>query len=127
MYIASFNNDVTGFTSVTPKALLDHINSTYATVTEWDLECNKNLMKQPWDHATLIEMLFNKIEDCVLYIEAGGEPISDKRTIQYTFLAIKNTGLLFNLARDQWNEKIATLPCTSTPSNMSFKKNNNTA
>ena len=104
MYIASFSNDITGFTSVTPKALLKHINATYATVTEGDLDHNENLMKQPWDHTQSIEMLFNKIEDCVLYAEAGGEPISDKRTIRYTFLAIKNTGL-FNLACDQWNEK----------------------
>jgi len=65
-------------------------------------------MKQPWDHATSIETLFNKIEDCGLYAEAGGEPISDKRTMRYTFLAIKNTGL-FNLACDQWTEKNATL------------------
>ena len=108
MYIASFSNDITGFTSVTPKALLKHINATYATVTEGDLEYNENLMKQPWDHTQSIEMLFNKIEDCVLYAEAGGEPISDKRTIRYTFLAIKNTGL-FNLACDQWNEKNGTL------------------
>jgi len=108
MYIASFDDDITGFTRVTPKALLDHIKTTYATVTEWDLECNENLMKQPWDHATSIETLFNKIEDCGLYAEAGGEPISDKRTMRYTFLAIKNTGL-FNLACDQWTEKNATL------------------
>ena len=33
MYIASFDDDITGFTRVTPKALLDHIKTTYATVT----------------------------------------------------------------------------------------------
>ena len=113
MYIASFSNDITGFTSVTPKALLKHINATYATVTEGDLDHNENLMKQPWDHTQSIEMLFNKIEDCVLYAEAGGEPISDKRTIRYTFLAIKNTGL-FNLSCDQWNEKNEDLKTWST-------------
>ena len=75
MYIASFSNAITGFTSVTPKALLKHINTTYATVTEGDLEYNENLMKQSWDHTQSIGMLFNKIEDCVLYAEAGGEPI----------------------------------------------------
>jgi hypothetical protein len=103
MYIASFNDDVTGFTRARPKQLLDAIKERYATVTENDLDANEELLRAPWDYATSIESLFNRTEDCKLYAEAGNEPISEQRLMRCTFLSIKNTGL-FNMACDQWNE-----------------------
>jgi hypothetical protein len=103
MYIASFNDDITGFTRARPKQLLDSIKERYATVTENDLDANEARLRAPWDYATSIESLFNRTEDCKLYAEAGAEPISEKRLIRCTFLCIKNTGL-FNMACDRWND-----------------------
>ena len=123
-YIASLDHSITGFTLVSPLTLITYIRTNYGMVDETDLKNNDTALSQPWDHTTPIQQLYNRMEECQLYAEAGDEPISDKRLMRHTLQAIRDTGL-YNTACDEWND---TAPTEKTWINFKLffiKKNNN--
>jgi hypothetical protein len=61
--------------------VLDHLFETYGNITSVDLEINFDHMLRAWDPQQPVETLFNQIQDCADYSEAGGVPIGPLQKI----------------------------------------------
>jgi hypothetical protein len=86
--------------------MLNHLFETYGNITSVDLEINFEHMRRPWDPHQPVESLFNKIQDCADYSEAGGVPIGPSRQINVGYAKIFATGQFMSACR-RWNEKTA--------------------
>lgn len=103
-FISSLRHNITQFHQVPPIALMDHLKNTYGQVAQEDLDDNEHRLREPWDHTTPIESLFDRMQECQDYAEAGDDPITEKTIMRQTYLHIKRTGL-FNDACDTWDDK----------------------
>jgi hypothetical protein len=72
MYLDVLNDNMVGFASITARAMLDHLFTTYGNSTAVDLENNFEHMRCAWDSQQPVESLFKKIQDCADCSEAGG-------------------------------------------------------
>jgi hypothetical protein len=86
--------------------MLDHLFETYGNITAVDLEINFEHMRRAWDPQQPVETLFNQIQDCADYSEAGGVPIGQPHKIKVGYATIFATGHFMSACR-HWNEKPA--------------------
>jgi hypothetical protein len=75
MYIEILNDDLVGFTNTTCRDMLDHLFLSYGSITAVDIEQNFENMRKAWNPQQPVETLFNQIQDCVDFAEAGGVAI----------------------------------------------------
>ncbi|MGL5499877.1 MAG: hypothetical protein ACRDCK_01800, partial [Plesiomonas shigelloides] len=66
-----------GFAMVTTADILEHLLTTYGTLTPDDMDENMLRLQRPWDPDTPIETVFNNVADCRQTAEAGTDPISE--------------------------------------------------
>jgi hypothetical protein len=100
-----FGNDMVGFPNTTTRDMLEHLFISYGSITDVDLEHIWENMRKAWDPQQPLEYLFNQIQDCVDYPEAGGISISEAQKLQTTYTNIFAAGI-FNSACLRWNEII---------------------
>jgi hypothetical protein len=104
MYLDIFNENMVGFANISARDMLDHLFSTYDTITGVDLEINFERMRQSWDPQRPVESLFKQILYCADYSEAGGVLIGYPQKINVGYAKIFATGHFMSACR-QWNEK----------------------
>jgi hypothetical protein len=81
MYLEVLNDDMVGFANISDRDMLDHLFGTYGNITVVDLEINFEHMCRAWDPQQPVESLFNQIQDCADYSEAGGVLIGQPHQI----------------------------------------------
>jgi hypothetical protein len=104
MYLDVLNDDMVGFANISARAMLDHLFTTYGNITVVDLENNFEHMCRGWDPQQHVESLFNQIQYCADYSEAGGVLIGHSQKINVGYAKIFATGH-FMSACHRWNEK----------------------
>jgi hypothetical protein len=102
MYLDVLNDDMVGFASISDRAMLDHLFTTYGNITAVNLENNFEQMRQSWDPQQPVESLFKQIQDCADYSEAGGVLIGHPQKINVGYAKIFATGH-FMSACHRWN------------------------
>jgi hypothetical protein len=90
-----------GYANISARDMLDHLFDTYSNITAVDLEINFEHMRRAWDPQQPVESLFNKIQDCADYSEAGGVPIGLSQQI--------NVGYEKNLCNGAIHERLSPL------------------
>jgi hypothetical protein len=63
-----------GYAEVTIPQILTHLRTTYATLTDDDLETNRNKLFTPWNPDEPIEQLWLRIKHIRAVATAGGNP-----------------------------------------------------
>jgi hypothetical protein len=106
-FIDTLNNEWTGFTQVTPDTIMTYIKTEYGTVSDDELTENEAKLNEPWDPTTPIQVLYDHIEECKIFAEAGKDPIPERTILRKAYMAIKNTGM-FDLSCDTWDDKATT-------------------
>ena len=105
-YINNLRDPLLGFATVTSRALLDHLTTTYGDITPDDLEANEETLKAPWDPSTPTETLFDRAADCQAFAAQGNEPISEGQCVQMLFEVFKSLGVMDDACKD-WRKKTA--------------------
>jgi hypothetical protein len=105
IYLDILNDDMVSFTNIPARTMLDHLFTTYGNITAVDLEKNFEHMRRSWDPQQTVESLFNKIQDCADYSEAGGVFIGHPQQINVGYANIFATGHFMSACR-RWNEKL---------------------
>jgi hypothetical protein len=105
MYIDILNDDLVSFANTTSRDILDHLFLSYGRITAVDIEQNFENMRKAWDPQHPVETLFNQIQDCVDFAEAGGVTIGTAQKLSYAYSKIFKSGK-FNSACRRWDEKI---------------------
>jgi hypothetical protein len=106
MYLEILNDNMVGYANISARYMLDHLFETYDNITAFDLEINFEHMRRAWDPQQPVETLFEQIQDCADYSEAGGVPIGPSQQITVGYENIFATGHFMSAFRRQ-NEKPA--------------------
>jgi hypothetical protein len=106
MYLDILNDNMVGYAKVSARDVLDHLFDTYGNITAVDLEINFEHMRRAWNPQQPVETLFNQIQDCADYSEAGGVLIGHPQQINVGYAKIFATGHFMSACRC-WNEKPA--------------------
>jgi hypothetical protein len=93
-----------GYANTTARDMMDHLFETHSNITAVDLKINSENMRQAWDPQQRVESLFNKIQDCADYSEAGGILTGHPQQINVGFAKIFATGHCISACR-RWSEK----------------------
>jgi hypothetical protein len=104
MYLEILNDNMVGYANISARGILDHLFETYSNITAVDLEINFEHMRQAWDPQQPLETLFEHIQDCADYSEAGGRPHWSPATDQ-RWVRKKNATDHFMSACRRWSEK----------------------
>jgi len=105
-YINHLHNDLTEYSTVTPKELLDHLWSTYGDIDETDRTKNEARMKAPWSPPSPVEELFKQLREGQKFAQKGNETIGDELLARYAYENINATGI-FSKACTKWRKKAA--------------------
>jgi hypothetical protein len=104
MYLDILNDNMLGYANISARDMLDHHFDTYSNITAVDLEINFEHMRRAWDPQQPVKTLFEQIQDCADYPEAGGVPIGHSQQINVGYAKIFATGHFMSACR-RWNEK----------------------
>ena len=104
IYIAELAHIQLGYADVTPKAMLDHLLTTYGTITQKHLEENLKKIKTTWNPDTPIELVFANGNECRQLAIEGQEPISDGAYIRILVNIFRDSGVLDKAVED-WELK----------------------
>jgi hypothetical protein len=75
MYIEILNDDRVGFANTNSRDISDRLFLSYGSITAVDIEQNFENIRKAWDPQQPVETLFNQIQYCVNFAEAGGVTI----------------------------------------------------
>jgi len=64
VYLKELEDDMHGFAHLTPLQVLQHMKTTYGSITPQDLEHNLKELEAPWDPATPLETVFGNGIKC---------------------------------------------------------------
>lgn len=96
-------DDEVGYSNVTTKEILDHLDNTYGILTEDDIDKNLKLMHSPWSIQDPIETLFTRLKNCMTFA-ATAEPIPESSAVRAGLQILEATNQ-FPIACQEWRDK----------------------
>jgi hypothetical protein len=103
-YIRAICDPDYGYANVTALQMLNHLNTTYGTITEADRVTNIARMSAPWAPPTPIEDLFDQLQEGSVLATLAAEPIPDTQLARMGYNLVIKTGL-FDQACREWRLK----------------------
>ena len=92
-----------GYANITTLTLLTHLDTTYGTIQEEDLERNLTELHKPWQTDQPIETLFYQLTNCRTFAE-DTDPISEATAIRAGLTNLENTSS-FTEAIREWRQR----------------------
>jgi hypothetical protein len=89
-----------GYATVTTLQLLQHLHTTYGTLTPADREANRIRMITPWSPAVPIETMFKQLEEGQRFAAVALEPIADSQLAYMGYQLVLKTGMFTDGCRD---------------------------
>ncbi len=103
-YLSDLKDPITKFRRCDPLELLDHLWSTFGTITSKDLTTNWSTMNAQWNPPTPIADLFKQLQDGQIFAKDGKEDITDSQLLRLCYDNVNATGL-FDDALKIWRAK----------------------
>jgi hypothetical protein len=101
--IDSLDDELFGFSMVTPRELLAHLTTAYAQVTQDDLIANQTSMDTPWDPSTPLTTLWTQLRKAQLFA-AAHDAISDDTLMRSALKNLEKSGVFLDALKD-WRKK----------------------
>jgi hypothetical protein len=102
-FIKTLKDDDFGYANVTTLDILNHLDTTYGTVSADDLEDNVNRMNAEWSPTQPIEDLWNQIEQCQRYAQPH-DPITERAATRAAVQNLTNSGVFSDALKD-WRKR----------------------
>jgi hypothetical protein len=93
-----------GFTDVTPLAMLEHLKTTYGTISRDDIEANRTKLSVELNVDEPIEVLWVRLQEIQRFAQAANEPITDATAIRLTLPVFEKSGV-FGTVTEKWRDK----------------------
>jgi hypothetical protein len=103
-YIKCLEDEAFGLADVQSHTILEHLQTKYVTLTDNDLEANRNQLSAPFNPADDIETLWDRIEFIQTLATKGNEAISDKVAMNFVLAQIELTGVM-TIDTQAWRKK----------------------
>jgi hypothetical protein len=92
-YLANLKDPITKFCQCSPFDLLNHLWTTFGTITSKDLTDNWSTMNAQWNPPTPIADLFKQLHDGQLFAKDGKEDITNSQLLRLCYDKVNATGL----------------------------------
>jgi hypothetical protein len=102
-YINKLKHKSLGFANVSTLQIIEHLVTTYGTITTDDLDKNIELLHKDWAPTNPIEDLFEQIRTCIEFA-ADTDPISEATAVRAATMNVEKTGLFSEAIRD-WRKR----------------------
>jgi hypothetical protein len=93
-----------GFTDVLPLTMLEHLKTTYGTISRDDIEANRNKLSMDINADDPIEVLWIRLQEIQRYANAANEPITNDTVIRLTLPVFEKTGV-FGTVTEKWRDR----------------------
>jgi hypothetical protein len=103
-YLYELKDPITKFRRCSPLDLLNHLWTTFGTITTKDLTDNWSSMNAQWNPPTPIADLFKQLQDGQIFALDGKEDITDSQLLRLCYDNVNATGL-FDDALKTWRAK----------------------
>ena len=104
VYLLALKDDLLGFTNVTPRAMLNHLETNYGIVTPDQLVENKAKLEADWNPDDPIETLWDRIIKVQAFANAGNDPLTDATVVRSILAVLEKTGVFADAIRD-WRKR----------------------
>jgi hypothetical protein len=105
MYLVVLSDPDFGYDDVTPRAMLNHLETTYAVMTPEEAETNRKTLTATINIDDPLETVWARIIT-VQQAAPAFAPITDATAITLTLTVFENTGV-YNTAVSKWRDKLA--------------------
>ena len=92
-YLSNLKDPITKFRRCSPIQLLNHLWSTFGTITSKDLTDNWSAMNAQWNPPTPIADLFKQLQDGQILAKDGNEDITNSQLLRLCYDNVNATGL----------------------------------
>ena len=93
-----------GYANVTTRTIIAHLDATYGTITQDELDDNDADLRRKWDLGQSIQALFKQVKDCRDFAAAAGDPISEAKAIRAMIANLEATGAFDDAIKD-WKKR----------------------
>ena len=93
-FLCALEDPTFGFMAATPLAMIQHLDSTYGTLTPEELEVNRLELSKPWNPDSPIEELWASVDNVLRLARNGHADISEVTTITILLAMFETSGLL---------------------------------
>jgi hypothetical protein len=101
-FLCSLEDPSFGFTATTPLAMLQHLDSTYSTLTPEELEANCLELSKPWNLESPIEELWADVDNILCLACNGYANTFEVTTITILLAMFETSGLLGSTTEKFW-------------------------
>ena len=98
LYLEELRHPTRNFSRLTVLAILDHLDSTYGTITTDDLAANRKNLHREWSSAQPLESLWTNITRC-RHVAQALDPISDMEAVQAALDNLDRTGVFIDAVK----------------------------
>jgi len=102
-YLHVLEDELTGYSQVTPLAMIQHLKTEYGKVTTSDLEANRRELSQPWSPDDPIETLWHRIDTIARFATHNGKPIPEDDITELTLEMFEKNKLFLEYCKD-WRD-----------------------
>jgi hypothetical protein len=103
-YYKPLFNQHTGYNNVSVPAMLTHLFEKHGKIKPADLALNDERLCTAWDGAEPFELVIARIDECVEFASAGGDPYTAQQILTKAMNIVFKTGL-YNDAVREWNRQ----------------------
>jgi len=122
-YIDALSDDQFGYATTTTFGLLQHLDTTYGTITTDDLDRNLEELNREWGTDQPIEDLWKQIRKCRVFA-SNNDPISEATAVRASIQNLERTGVFSDAIKD-WRKRPdadRTLPNLQSAFNLANKE-----
>jgi hypothetical protein len=102
-YLSGICNCTTRLSNVSLLAMLNHLFTTYCTISSMQLDANNTEMLKEWDPNMPVELLFTQIEEGQEFADEGGQSYTNQQVLKMALNIIFHTSL-FKCTCCKWCE-----------------------
>ena len=106
VFLMNLQDELLGYANVSAEDMLQHLSTTYGTITPDELDANKKLIEAEWNPDDPIETLWKRIQDAQRFAQAGNDPMSDNMCVRATLTVLEKSGVFTEAIRD-WRKRPA--------------------
>jgi hypothetical protein len=92
-FYSDLRDKVFGYTDISCIVFLNHLQTSYGTITAADLETNRNKLSEPWNPEEPFKKLWDRIKTIRDLAEDGDRPLDDDTVMHLTLSALEQTGI----------------------------------
>ena len=111
MFIKVLKNPISGYSNVTTKQVLNHLNDCYGQLTPHDLKINDNEMNQPYNTTPLIEYLYKQIGQARDVAISTNAPYNEAQILNVAYNLVFNTHVFLEICREWRRLPLARKTC----------------